>query len=157
MAGPPSWADQISAWSSLASAVVAFGGVVLVVLSIRQASAALRHQTVSSDLQSVLAIWERLDHHWCRFRATSPGSNNQQFEFGQLTSYYEMTCSLFKDNVLTTVSARTLEDHLTDILPQMYENPEFVRLFGALRSTDQTFSSIRWFHLERSPTHTAKR
>jgi hypothetical protein len=141
----PSWTDKLSAWSSLASVVVALGGAVLVVLSIRQASAALRHQTTSSDLQSVLTIWERLDHHWCRFRQAERGSANQGFEFGQLTTYYEMACSLFNDKVLTTKATRTLEEHLSDILPIMYKNEEFIRLFEALQSDPNTFSNIRQF------------
>jgi len=104
----------------------------------------LQNQIISSDLQTVLAIWERLDHHWCRFLAAS-NEDCRAFEFGQLSGYYELACGLFKDGVLTTKAARTLEEHLAEILPRMHVNADFASRFDALRGEPNTFENIEWF------------
>jgi hypothetical protein len=147
----PTWADKLEAYSALAAVLVAIVSAVLVVLSLRQAASALRSQTVSSDTQTVLTIWERLDSHWQRFVQAGDDSEKRKFEFGQLASYYEMACALFRDDVLTTNAARSLEEHLEEILPAMRKHPEFNALFTELTSQDSTFSNIRWFCDVRRP------
>src|SRR5690242_16546816 len=87
----------------------------------------LRVQAIGGDLQTVMALLERLDDHWRRFRETLSGSNDETFEFGQLTTYYEFACGLFKDNILSTKATRTLEEHLFDVLPAILNDPGFRR------------------------------
>jgi hypothetical protein len=95
-------------------------------------------------MQTVLTLWERLDHHWCRFLQAESASD-KQFEFGQLSGYYELACGLFKDEVLTTRAARTLKEHLAEILPRMQANADFASRFSALRGEPNTFENIEWF------------
>jgi hypothetical protein len=95
-------------------------------------------------MQTVLTLWERLDHHWCRFLSAKT-AQKKQFEFGQLSGYYELACGLFKDEVLTTQAARTLREHLAEILPRMQANRDFASKFQALRSEPNTFANIEWF------------
>jgi hypothetical protein len=95
-------------------------------------------------MQTVLSLWERLDHHWCRFLAAKD-EDARAFEFGQLSGYYELACGLFRDEVLTTKAARTLREHLIEILPRMQANSDFARMFKALRSEPTTFANIEWF------------
>jgi len=99
---------------------------------------------MSADMQTVLTIWERLDHHWCRFLAAKE-KDAKAFEFGQLSGYYELACGLFRDEILTTEASRTLREHLRDILPKMKAHPDFVARFDALRSEPDTFENINWF------------
>jgi hypothetical protein len=95
-------------------------------------------------MQTVLVLWERLDHHWCRLlQADSDAA--KQFEFGQLSGYYELACGLFRDKVLTTKAARTLREHLREILPKMRAHSDFRARFDSLRSEPQTFENINWF------------
>lgn len=138
MASLPNWADQLSAWST-------FGGVVFVVISLYIAVSTLKSQKESNDIHIVLSIWERLDHHWARFKKTTDCSEQQSFEFGQLISYYEISCSLFRDGILTTKASRTLGEHLRDILPDLQKNDTFARLFTDIQSHDDNYSNIRWF------------
>ena len=144
------WADELQAWSSLGSLIVASGATWFIVLQLRQAASALRAQNTSSDISSVLAIWERLDQHWVRFR-TAATEGERRFEFGQLITYYEMACSLFRDRVFTTRATRTLHEHLHEILPVMQQDPTFRGLFDALRTDDTTFENIRWFCRQPPP------
>ena len=95
-------------------------------------------------MQTVLTLWERLDHHWCRF-LDAKTEKTKEFEFGQLSGYYELACGLFKDEVLTTPAARTLREHLAEILPRMQANRDFASKFQALRSEPNTFENIEWF------------
>lgn len=145
-----SWADRLQAWTSLGSLIVAGAATWFIVLQLQQAASALRAQNSSSDIASVLAIWERLDQHWVRFRnATNEGE--RRFEFGQLIAYYEMACSLFRDGVFTTRATRTLHEHLHEILPVMQQDPTFGGLFNALRTDNTTFENIRWFCRQPPP------
>ena len=95
-------------------------------------------------MQTVLSLWERLDHHWCRFLAAKDDPA-RAFEFGQLSGYYELACGLFKDDVLTTKAARTLREHLEEILPRMQANADFSERFKELRGQPKTFENIEWF------------
>lgn len=138
------WPAQIEALASVAAVIIAVVSAYLIIIGIRQAAAALRGQNSSSDIQTVLTIWERLDHHWNRFRKARSKST-QKFEFGQLVTYYELACSLFRERVLTTSAAKVLEEHLDEILPVMQAHPEFNHFFVELRSREETFANIRWF------------
>lgn len=138
------WVDQLQAWTSLGSTLIALGVAGFVVLQLKQAASALRAQNVSRDIASVLAIWERLDVHWVRFR-TADREEKRRFEFGQLISYYEMACSLFRDEVFSTRASRTLHEHLSEILPNMQRDVSFKTLFEALVTDENTFENIRWF------------
>lgn len=138
----PTWADQVQAWAALTGLLIAVVSAWFVILSLKQASAALVAQRVSSDIASVLVIWERLDNHWVRFRSAS--ADERDFEFGQLISYYEMACSLFRDRVFTTRASRTLHEHLLEILPAMEGTAEYKALFHKLQSREETFENIRW-------------
>jgi hypothetical protein len=140
----PTWTDELQAWSSLGSFLVAGGAVGFIIAQLRQAASALRAQNRSSDIASVLTIWDRLDQHWIRFRAANT-EEAKNFEFGQLVSYYEMACSLFRDGVFTTRATRTLHEHLHEILPAMQRDVTFRGLFDRLRTDDSTFENIRWF------------
>ncbi len=146
----PTWADQLSALASAGSVLVAGAATWLIILQLRQASAALRAQNASSDIASVLIIWERLDRHWMRFR--SAADCEKRFEFGQLISYYELACSLFRDGVFSTRATRTLHEHLHEILPVMQNDPAFKALFDALRTDETTYENIRWFCRQPPPT-----
>ena len=132
-----SWADAVVAIATAFSAP-------FVAVGIWQARTALRDQNTSSDMQTVLTLWERLDHHWCRFLAAK-SDHDRYFEFGQLSGYYELAAGLFKDKVLTTRAARTLQEHLAEILPRMQANADFASRFDALRSEPNTFNNIEWF------------
>jgi hypothetical protein len=140
----PTWTDQVQAWTAVGSLLIALGAAWFVVVTIRQAASALRAQRVSTDIASVLVIWERLDGHWIRFRSTN-NDEDRSFEFGQLITYYEMACALFRDRVFTTRAARTLHEHLHEILPAMQQTAAYKELFDKLKSRDQTFENIRWF------------
>jgi hypothetical protein len=145
-----SWAEQIQAWASLGSLLVAVVAASFVVLQLRYAASALRAQNTSSDIGSVLLIWERLDQHWVRFREAS-SEDEKRFEFGQLISYYEMACSLFRDRVFTTRATRTLHEHLHEILPAMQRDQSFRALFDSLRTDECTFENIAWFCRQPPP------
>ena len=132
-----SWADAVVAIATAISAP-------FLVVGIWQSRTALLAQNISFDMQTVLNLWERLDHHWCRF-LQAKGESEKQFEFGQLSGYYELACGLFRDDVLTTKAARTLREHLRDILPKMKAHPDFAARFESLRSDPQTFENIGWF------------
>jgi hypothetical protein len=95
-------------------------------------------------MQTVLTLWERLDHHWCRF-LSAENEQARSFEFGQLSGYYELACGLFRDGILTTKAARTLREHLAEILPRMQANSDFAQRFNSLRSEPRTFENIEWF------------
>jgi hypothetical protein len=130
-------------WTDVATALAAIVGTPLALMALFQTRLAIQSQTASSDLQIVVAIWEKLDTHWARFRQAC--SEEQHFEFGQLTGYYEFSCQLFRDNLLTTSAASTLKEHLVDILPLMQADQKFKALFAQLQSDDRTFENIRWF------------
>lgn len=131
-------------WPDALIAIVTLLSAPAVALGVWQARSALRSQNLSSDMQTVLTLWERLDHHWCRFLEAS-NDRDKAFEFGQLSGYYELACGLFRDQVLTTNATRTLREHLAEILPKMQSNAEFASRFDALRSEPSTFENIAWF------------
>jgi hypothetical protein len=131
-------------WPEVITAVVAVVSAPLAIFALFQTRSTLKEQTVSNDLQTILAIWERLDAHWVRFRTASTDAQ-KTFEFGQLTSYYELACGLFRDDMLATDAARTLKEHLRDILPAMLKHPEFAARFKALATKKDTFANIKWF------------
>jgi hypothetical protein len=110
-----------------------------------QTARALVAQRKASDIQSVLEIWGRLDAHWVRFRSAGANKEKQKFEFGQLVGYYELACGLFRDKVFSTKAARTLEEHLDEILPAMRSHPTFDAFFETLRSKSETYANIHWF------------
>jgi hypothetical protein len=139
----PNWAEQLSAFSSVVAAIIALLSAMLVIKSLQQTTKALRAQRASSDIQTMLAIWERLDQHWTRFRKAKRA--DEQFEFGQLTSYYEIACGLFRRRELSTTASESLGEHLRDILPLMQGHPPFSQLFDQLTSKDHTYANIRWF------------
>lgn len=136
------WPDAVSAGVTVISAPLALWALF-------QGKSALRAQNASTDIQTVLTLWERLDTHWQRFRAAE--AKEQQFEFGQLISYYEIACQLFRSGVLKTEAARTLEEHLDEILPRMQKHSQFCKLFEELKSDEETFADIRWFCARRRP------
>jgi hypothetical protein len=152
----PDWAEHIQAWASVGSLVVAIVAASFVVIQLRYAASALRAQNTSSDIGSVLLIWERLDQHWVRFREASSDAE-KRFEFGQLISYYEMACSLFRDRVFTTRATRTLHEHLHEILPAMQRDQSFRALFDALRTDEHTFENITWFCQQPPPGRRSNR
>jgi hypothetical protein len=114
---------------------------------------AIGAQNTSNDIASVLVIWERLDQHWVRFRSATDEA--KRFEFGQLISYYEMACSLFRDKVFTTRASRTLHEHLHEILPVMQADATFKALFENLRTDESTFENIVWFCRQPPPPEIA--
>lgn len=148
----PTWVDEAQLTVAIAALVVSFISAALVIFTIKQAAKALQSQLATSDVQTVLSIWERLDHHWVRFRAAE-GDEERRFEFGQLVSYYEMSCSLFRSNTLSTSAAVSLEEHLDEILPAMRKHESFEALFEQLKSREETFENIHWFCGDRSILH----
>jgi hypothetical protein len=136
-------AAQYSAFANIVSAMAAIAAAGFVAVSIRQATNSLVAQRVNSDLGSVLVIWERLDVHWCRFRESS--SDGTKFEFGQLISYYELACGLFRHRIFSTKASETLREHLRDVLNQMNADDGFKRLFQDLATHPDTFAHIKWF------------
>lgn len=146
----PNWAEQLEAWVSFISLLVAVSAAYFLVLQLRQAASILQAQNTSQDIASVLAIWARLDEHWVRYRAAKDDAN-RTFEFGQLISYYELSCSLFRDKVFTTRATRTLHEHLHEILPNMQDDTYFKGIMDSLRTDDSTFENIRWFCKQPPP------
>jgi hypothetical protein len=136
-------------WSEAIMALVALISAPLAIVGLFQAGAAVRAQRASNDLQTVLSLWERIDTHWRYYRAAA-SEIERQFEFGQLTGYYELACGLFRDDVLQTKAARTLEEHLYEILPALQEDEACRELFKALVSSPTTFENITWFCSRRS-------
>lgn len=128
------------ALSALITAISLPGAVIALFLTWKS----LRQQTIGSDMQTVLTIWDKLGELWVRFRAAKE-EVEKEFGFGQLTSYYELACGLFRDRVLTTDAARTLREHLRDILPVMLDHPAFAARFKKLATSPDTFENIRWF------------
>lgn len=136
-------------WPDAVGALVALIGAPLLLVALFQTRSALSTQNRANDLQTVLALWAKLDEHWQRFRDADEGTRH--FEFGQLSGYYELACQLFRSRTLTTNAAQVLEEHLTEILPRMREHPAFASLFDDLQSSEKTFENIRWFcHREPS-------
>jgi hypothetical protein len=131
------WTDVLTALIALVSAPVAL-------VALFQSRGALRAQAVGSDLQTVLALWEKLDEHWVRF-LDAQSEEDKNFEFGQLTGYYELACGLFRDEILSTKAARTLEEHLDEILPKMRKHRAFRSRFDELTTSETTFANIIWF------------
>ena len=131
-------------WPDALTAVVTLFSAPLGVLALFQTRTALGEQAIASDLQTVLAIWDKIDGHWDRFRKAA-SDQDKNFEFGQLTANYELACGLFRDGILSTKAARTLEEHLDEILPRMLGHSEFKDRFDTLTSTTTTFENIRWF------------
>jgi len=147
----PTWTDQIQAWMSVGSLLLALIAAYYVIVQLRYAASALRAQNTSNDIASVLIVWERLDQHWVRFRSART-EETKRFEFGQLISYYEMACSLFRDRVFTTRATRTLHEHLLEILPAMQADQNFKALFENLRTDERTFENIAWFCRQPPPS-----
>lgn len=143
------WTDVTQAVASVISA----GAAVFVFVSIRQAARSISDQNEASDTATVLSIWEKLDEHWCRFRLAS--EDDKKFEFGQLISYYEMSCGLFRDGVFKAKAAITLYEHLFEILPDMRGNDSFKAMFDDLKSTPETFENIDW--ICKRPKHIFRR
>lgn len=139
----PSWTDKAQALAAIGSLFVAAISIVFVIASLRQASKALLSQNKSTDVASVIAIFQILDAHWCRFKSAT-GDSNQSFEFGQLISYYELSCRLFRDRVFQTKAATTLYEHLHDVLTLMQSNSEFKRRFEDLRTQEDNYENIFW-------------
>lgn len=131
-------------WTDVATALVALVTAPLAVYALFQTHSALKGQTVASDLQTVLSIWEKLDEHWDRFRK-SQSEADKNFEFGQLAGYYELAAGLFKDRILSTKAARTLDEHLAEILPMMSEHEGFRVRMNELRTSEKTFENITWY------------
>lgn len=128
----------------MASTIVAVTTAPLAVYALFQTRKALGAQSAASDIQTVLALWDELDQHWVRFRKAQ-SDDEKEFEFGQLTSYYELACGLFKDDIFSTRAARTLEEHLDEILPRMRAYPDFRERFERLKTSEETFANIDWF------------
>jgi hypothetical protein len=131
-------------WTDVLTAAIALITAPLAVYALFQTRIALKGQTVASDLQTVLSLWAKLDEHWDRFRAAQSEAD-KNFEFGQLTGYYELACGLFRDEILTTKAARTLDEHLREILPKMLAHRAFKSRFDELRSSPETFANIQWY------------
>jgi len=136
-------------WTDALTALIAVVSAPLAVVALFLTRKTLQAQAVGSDLQTVLALWEKIDAHWIRFRAaeTEP---SKTFEFGQLTGYYELACGLFRDDILSTKATRTLEEHLDEILPMMRKHEGFKTRFEKLISTPRTFENITWFCEQRA-------
>lgn len=131
-------------WSDALTAIIALISAPLGIFALFQTRAALREQAIASDLQTVLVIWDKIDLHWDRFRKAA-SDKDVSFEFGQLTANYELACTLFRDDILSTKATRTLEEHLDEILPRMLSHSEFKSRFTELTSSTTTFENIRWF------------
>jgi hypothetical protein len=140
------WVEVSQGASAPLSVLVSGLAAYFVFKQLRSATVALQSQDESSDTACVLEIWARLDAHWVRFRQADP--ENAQFEFGQLISYYEMACKLFKDKVFKTRAAVILFNHLQDILPEMRRNANFGHYFDDLKSQPDTFESIDWLCIQ---------
>lgn len=139
----PTWTDKAQAIAAVGSLALAIISIVFVVASLRQASKALLSQNKSTDVASVISIFQILDAHWCRFRSTVE-DEQQAFEFGQLISYYELSCRLFRDKVFQTKAATTLYEHLHDVLTLMQNDAEFSKRFRQLYSQDDNYENIFW-------------
>lgn len=141
--GQPNWAEIWSAYSQWAGA--AFGAIsaFLVLGSLVYTAKTFNAQKLSTDAQSMLAVWAKLDEHWVRFQAAN--DNKHRFEFGQLISTYEIACALFRNDVFTTASAVILAEHLRDVLGLMKTNDHFKGLFESLKTQDHTYEHIFWF------------
>ncbi len=130
------WNDVITTGLAVLSAPAAL-------VALFQTRTALRKQAISSDLQTALTVWDKLDGLWVRFLRAS--KKNEEFEFGQLVSYYELACGLYRDDILSTDAARTLKEHLRDLLPLMLNDPDYGKRFKDLSTAPDTFANIRWF------------
>ena len=133
-----------ASWTDALPALIAIVTAPLAVVALFQTRSSLRAQALGADLQTVLSLLERLDELWVRFRGAKSDAD-KEFEFGQLTSYYELACGLFGDGMLSTKAARTLKEHLRDVLPVMLAHPSFAKRFEELTSCEDTFENIRWF------------
>ena len=128
-------------WPDALTAGIAFITAPLAVYALFQTRAALVEQSVASDMQTVLTLWERLDEHWVRFRKAP--EEDIDFEFGQLTGYYELACGLFCDGILATKAARTLQEHLDELLPQLLADQQFKKRFDDLTTSPKTYENIK--------------
>ena len=137
------WTDEVQAYAALLSTLIAGGSVVFVIASLRQASNALTSQNKSADVASVLSLFERLDIHWCRFKNETE-SDKVSFEFGQLISYYELSCGLFRDRIFSTKAAITLYEHLHDVLTAMQDHEDFRNRLLEIKSQSDNYENIVW-------------
>ena len=156
MSPAPTWTDIAQGVSAPISLAVAILSIIYVYRSIQQAAKALESQNRSTDVTSVISIFQILDEHWCRFRSAD-SDKDQDFEFGQLISYYELSCRLFKDRIFQTSAANTLYEHLHDVLTLMRQNSDFKKRFDNLRSQDDNYENIFWLcEQPRKPTKITK-
>lgn len=144
--GHPNWAEISSANGQWFGAIISLVSATFVILSLIYAARALKAQKLASDVQSMLAIWTKLDDHWAQFQKLKD-DDNRSFEFGQLISYYEIACSFFKNDVFTTYAAVTLGEHLRDVIPMMQKNEYFKKLYDQLKTRDDTYENIVWFDM----------
>lgn len=136
------WTDKVQAVSSIASLFISLGSTALVVFTLKQTTGALKNQNQSNDTSTVLSIWEKIDDHWIRFRNAS--DNDKNFEFGQLISYYEMVCHLFRSESFKTKSSDTLFRHLHDILSFISSNKDMKAMLDELKSHPDNCENILW-------------
>lgn len=129
-----SWSDQAQAYSAIIS-------VPFLVAGVFYASWTFLAQKRATDVSNVLAVFERLDHHWCRYRSHI---DDKGFEFGQLISYYELSCALFRHDAFNTKLSDVLRYHLYDVLVSMNSHVEFKQSFDELRSEPDTYENIQW-------------
>ena len=142
----PNWAEVYSVYGQWAGVVVAVISAIFVVWGLFYAAGTLKAQKLSTDVQNMLTVWAKLDEHWVRFQAVTD-EKTRAFEFGQLISYYEIACALFKNNVFTTSAAVTLGEHLRDVIPIMQTNDHFKNLYAALQTRNDTYENIKWFEV----------
>jgi hypothetical protein len=139
----PTWADEVQAYAAAASVVLSTVSVVFVVASLRQASSTLFAQNRSTDVASVITLFDKLDQHWRKFK-NAKESSDLDFEFGQLISYYELSSRLFRDKVFQTKAALTLYEHLHDVLTAMRSDDNFKRRFDDLHTHPDNYENIIW-------------
>ena len=140
------WTDIWMAYGTWAGVAASCIATFLVIFSLTYTATALRAQKKSADVEAMLTIWERLDHHWGRLRLAK-GADAQSFEFGQLISYYEVACSLFRYQAFSTTASIILGEHLRDVLQQMANDDSFKEMFAALKSHEDNYEQIRWFQV----------
>lgn len=132
-------------WTNILSSIAGVCGAFFGIIALFQTAKALRAQNLSSDVQTVLTIWQRIDEHWVRLRSVDDNTDAVRFEFGQLVSLYEVACGLFRQGALVTGASETLGEHLRDVLKMINTNEQYSALAEDLKTHPDNYANITWF------------
>lgn len=149
------WEFLTSVWRSLSNGDRIDAAIFLVlILTLCYTARGVRLQAQASDFSSYLLLTERLSKAWRAYgdaRASSSSLSNQasrereEFEFLELMNVLEMACHLYNRKIILPETGEMLCDHLKEVLPKIFQNPECKGMICRAFSGRDTFFHIRRF------------